>query len=374
MAADDIRQSRDMPPADKQIAESRVAASLWRAVLAPADPLPAQWQAGLPLDAAQRFADLVTPALAAHCLDAAKSSHGKTFLDAGTVKQSLLINRFNGGVQRRWMKAIAETGIPVVYLKGFAFAHSLYPDPDIRTIGDIDILVRPVDLGGLLEFLTGHGFEFDALPMAPWGFISDASFMPLVSAEDDCSIDIHVQPDCYPAYRSLTVEDVFAQSTIQIIAGTSVKTPCLEHAMLLCLTNAAKDKFGVFSVRKFVDIAMLLRSGLPIDWDVVERLAAAGRFLKPARVVFALLRRLGMPTGIVPESLCTAPSGLAARPFERLLLDHASMFATEPTAIRVLEREMLLCTEPGVALHNAGLRLKGLIRRKDGLPDGYSTP
>ena len=40
------------------------------------------------------------------------------------------------------------------------------------------------------------------------GFISDASFMPLVSPEGDCNIDIHVQPDCYPAYRSLRVRPV----------------------------------------------------------------------------------------------------------------------------------------------------------------------
>lgn len=336
--------------------------------------MPADWRAGLPLDDAQRFADLVTPALAAYCLESAKIPPGTSFLKADTVKQSRLINRFNGGVQRQWMRAISEIGIPVVYLKGFAFAHSLYPDPDIRTIGDIDILVRAADLHGLLAFLTDQGFEFDPLPMAPWGFISDASFMPLVSAEGDCSIDIHVQPDCYPAYRSLAVEEVFGRATGQNIGDVEVQIPCLEHAMLLCLTNAAKDKFGVFSVRKLVDIAMLLKSGLPIDWDVVEQLAASGRFLRPSRVVFALLRRLGLPEGAVPEALCRAPAGLAARPFERLLSDYASMFAVEPSALRVFEREMTLCTEPGVALHNTGLRLKGLFRRKNGLPDGYSAP
>lgn len=347
--------------------------SLWRAILAPDEPIPAHWQAAPPLDDARLLADLVTPALAAHCLESVENRLGQVFLDAETVKQSLLINRFNGGVQRRWMQAIAETGMPVVYLKGFAFAHSLYPDPDIRTIGDIDILVRPADLDGLLAFLTSHGFEFDALPMAPWGFISDASFMPLVSAEGDCNIDIHVQPDCYPAYRSLTVDDVFDGATICPIGGTEVRIPSLEHAMLLCLTNAAKDKFGVFSVRKLVDVWVLLKSGLPIDWALVERLAAEGSFMKPARVVFALLRRLGMPAEAVPESLCRAPTGLAAGPFERLVSDYASMFATEPSMMRVFEREVTLCTEPGVALHNAGRRLKGLIRRKNGLPAGYSA-
>ena len=273
------------------------------------------------MDDAQRFAYLVTPALAAHCLEAAENWLGKSFLKADTVKQSLLINWFNGGVQRRWAKVIAETGMPVVYLKGFTFARSLYPDPCIRTIGDIDI---------------------------------------------------HVQPDSYPANRSLAVEDVFANSTLQMIVGAEVKIPCIENAMLLYLANAAKDKFGVFSVRKLVDIWMLLRSGRPIDWDVVERLAASGSFLKPTGVVSALSHRLRMLKGTVPESLCPVTSGLLARPFERLVSDYASMFATEPTAMRFFEREMLLCTEPGVALHNTGLCLKGLLRRKTGLPEGYS--
>ena len=50
------------------------------------------------------------------------------------------------------------------------------------------------------------------------------------------------------------------------------------------------------------------------------------------------------------------------------------MFAIPPSMMRVLEREMMLCTEPGVALHNTGLRLKGLVRRRNGLPDGYFPP
>ena len=50
---------------------------------------------------------------------------------------------------------------PVAYLKGLAFEHTLYPDTDMRTIGDIDILVRERDLDSLI----GRGFEFKTLPM-----------------------------------------------------------------------------------------------------------------------------------------------------------------------------------------------------------------
>ena len=347
--------------------------SLWRAILDPAWPLPETWYTDPPCEAAERFAALVTPALAAHFLKPLEDRLGQSLLEPLVVKQSLLFNRFNGGVQRRWMHEIADTGVPVVYLKGFAFAHTLYPDPDMRTIGDIDILVRDRDLGRLLDFLTGRGFEFETLPMPLWGFISDASFMPLMSAEGDCNIDIHVQPDCYPAYRSVSVDDVFEHAVLREIDGTAVQIPAAEHAMILCLTNAVKDKLGVFSVRKLGDIVSLMQSGTAMDWDRIISLASAGHFLKPACAIFALLKTLGLPDGSVPDALQTMPSGVARGPFSRLVADYAAMFDKTPSAIRVLERELVLCTEPDVALHNAGLRLKGLFRRRRGLPREYSA-
>lgn len=342
-------------------------------MLDPHRKLPDSWRNDPPLADAARFADLVTPALASHFLGPVEDRLGRALLDAATVNQSRLFNRFNGGVQRRWMREIAGTSLPVVYLKGFAFAHSLYPDPDTRTIGDIDILVRQRDLNSLLEFLTDHGFVFETVPVAPWGFISDASFMPLMSAEGDCNIDLHVQPDCYPAYRSLTAEVVFAHSVEQDIDGTIVQIPSTEHAMVLCLTNAAKDKMGVFSVRKMLDIVTMLCEPRAIDWDMVASLASSGHFLNPACVAFALLRRLGLPSGRVPDQLNRVPTGLAKAPFTRLVSDYANMFETPPSALRVLERELTLCTEPDVAIHNAGLRIKGLLRRRRGVPAGYSA-
>ena len=87
-----------------------------------------------------------------------------------------------------------------------------------------------------------------------------------------------------------------------------------------------------------------------------------------------MLRRLGMPYGAVPESLCRAPSGLTERPFERLVADYGSMFATEPPAMRALARELTLCTEPGVALYNTGLCLKDMICCKNALLEGHRNP
>ena len=283
------------------------------------------------------------------------------------------MNRFTGGVQRRWMHEIAGSGIPVVFMKGFAFAHTLYPDPDIRTIGDLDLLVAETDLDRLLKFLTAGGFGFEPMPTPAWGFISDASFLPLVSADGACNIDVHVQPDCYPAYRSLSAEAMFSDAISTRIDGEAVFTPSPSHALVLCLTNAAKDKFGPYSVRKLVDIAVLLRSDAAIDWDEVRTLARRGHFTKPARVAFALLVRLGLPEELVPRDFRRCPPGIAAREFEFLVDDYAALFARDPASLRVLMRELTLCTEPDVAVHNAFLRVTGMFRPRRGLPAGYET-
>lgn len=75
----------------------------------------------------------------------------------------------------------------------------------------------------------------------------------------------------------------------------------------------------------------------------------------------------------LPADLIRKPRGNAAGPFSRLVTDHALFFAEDPPALRVLERELTLCTEPGVAFYNAMLRLRGLIRKRDGLPAGYTA-
>ncbi len=45
----------------------------------------------------------------------------------------------------RILAAFAEAEIPVIVLKGAALAQTLYPDPGLRPMGDLDLFVRPED-------------------------------------------------------------------------------------------------------------------------------------------------------------------------------------------------------------------------------------
>lgn len=141
-----------------------------------------------------------------------------------------------------------------------------------------------------------------------------------------------------------------------------------EHALTLCITNAAKDKLGPFVALELVDAARLIRAHPALDWDEVTRLARDGRFLKPARVFLSLLAELGLPRALIPAILGRPPHGITGWEFRRLVASWQALLAERMGPAALLRRELFLCTEPRVGLHNAITRASGLVRPRSGVP------
>ena len=342
--------------------------NVWPAILRPdsfdppADPLPLE-------AAVTRLAELAPAALAAHLLEPAARRLDRALIDPAQTEQSRLFNRFTRAAQTACLEAITQAGIDLVVLKGFANAHTLYPDPDVRVSGDLDILVREADRDRVIAELRERGFRFVALPPKPWGFISTASYMPFLSADGACNLDIHIHPDCYPVHRSLTTEMVFAAARTISVGRLRLNVPAQEHTLLLLASNAAKEKFGRFSLKNVLDAIVLLRRHEDLDWLEIAVLARRGRYLKPLRVFLALLVRLGLPQDRMPEGLLLPPGGLTGAEFERILAGYETLFPAEPGWLDRLRRELLLATEPKIGLYNNWLRLRGLFAPKSGIPE-----
>jgi len=285
--------------------------------------------------------------------------------DQPTLIQSRLNNRFRLSAQRDCLRLIADADVPVVAIKGFALAHMIYDEPEIRAVGDLDILVRPADRDRLMRHLSANGYTFAPLPRPPWGFISAASYAPFVSADGACNLDVHIHPDCYPAYRSLTTDRVFARAVTIDADGLSFQAACADHAFLLCATNVAKDKFGMFAARKIAD-AMRLVGHHDLDWAAIARMASEGGYAGPYRVFLRLLHDLGLRGLDVPDA--GFPPRMA-REYARMLADTQRFYPDDPGLLATLRRELLLSTELPVGLYNAWARVRGLFRRDDGVPD-----
>jgi hypothetical protein len=345
---------------------------LWRALFRPETvetPAPPALAA-----AAARLAEHVSPALAAWLLEPAAARLGP-LIDPALAKEGRLLGRFNLAAQRKCLELVAAAGVEAVALKGFANAHTIYPNPELRLFGDLDLLIRPATLATVTGALAAQGYRFEPLPEPPWGFMAEGSFLPFVSPDDACNLDLHLEADGYPVNRALTAERVFAASRALKLGALAVRVPSPEHALILCISNAAKDKFGPYSVRKLIDGQRLLAQEAALDWGELLELCRHGRMMLPARVFCALLARLEAPLPSLPPAFTAPFRGWRAVELERLVADYRALFPRPLGWLALLRRELLLCAEPAVAWRIQRKRLAGLIRPRSGLPPGWdATP
>lgn len=302
-----------------------------------------------------RLVELIGPALARHLLH----DTNITMAD-GDVIQSRLANRFRRADGLRWVRHAAIHGVKVICLKGLAAAHLFYLDPDLRTMSDADLLVAGADHGRLVALYHAAGLSFyQAEARSPWGFLSDASWLPLTSADGASNIDLHVHPDAWPLHLGLSCADVFAAARSIATADGDIWVPSVTHMLLLSASHAARDLFGPSTAKSLIDAARLLQqNGGEVDWREFEGRLRPGRVEKPVRAFLAILKRLGADTRAVPEHLMHA----GGAEFERAVADYAALFPTDSSALARARREWLLCAEPSVAMRRNWQRLTGLLR------------
>ena len=268
----------------------------------------------------------------------------------------LLLSRLAHAAQVRAFRRLDDAGLKPVALKGFANAHRLYDDPVPRIVGDLDVLIERRHLKTAIELFAADGFRF-APADKRWGVIGEASFAPFHSADGVCNIDFHVAPDSWPLPLGLPADAVQEKATV--VSG--VRMPSDEHALLIAVSNAAKDKFGWRSFGKALDLARLLNgSAAALDWDEIQRRARAARLERAMGCLFALLRALGGKAPPMP-----APSGAL---FDGLAAEWRSGFASEPAGSTVLAREAGLAHAPATALALNVKRVTGLFLPNDGVP------
>lgn len=338
-----------------------VARALWATVLsgrAPASP-PSAADLAIP---AERLARRLSAAWAASLLK-------PLTVDLPTAPQAMLVARLTHAAQGEAMRLMAEAGLEPVALKGFANAHALYDDPIPRITGDLDVLLRRDRLAAAIDLFGKRGYAFAADGRRRWGFVSDASFVPFFSPDGICNIDLHVEADSWPLHAGLPADDVRAAVRRVAYAHGTFAAPSPEHALLIAISNIAKDRFSAPTISKAIDLSRLLaRHEGGLDWQEIETRGGRAALMPALRATFALLVELGLPRPLVPAALSRQPTGLAGQVFAQVLADWLAMFPRDPGAATMLAREALLAREPATFVALNLRRLRGLVRRGDGIP------
>lgn len=171
----------------------------------------------------------------------------------------------------------AAEHIPVVLLKGAALAMSLYPDPAWRRLGDLDVLIHPVDKERVATLLRAN--EFTPLLDLNDGFReqlgSEQTYIR--RGKQGMTIDVHWQVINVPSYAQVQNVAWFWAHTQRIPYGNQTAEIFDATAQFLHLAEHFVLHHQMQGVRWSCDLAWLLaRDEASLDWTALDQ--AAQRF------------------------------------------------------------------------------------------------
>jgi len=153
--------------------------------------------------------------------------------------------------------------ISVILLKGAALALTVYKDPGLRPMGDVDILVRRQDIPEVHAILTGKGYRSHAEQD-----MMMANHVPQYIFPGRPTIEVHFTILEEARATRFDVEGLFERAVPANLLGVKTSTLAPEDEMLhLCEHAAAQHVFGN-GIRSIVDIAGLTEKYKDrFDWE-----------------------------------------------------------------------------------------------------------
>ncbi len=238
----------------------------------------------------------------------------------------------------RCLEGFQREQIPVALLKGSALIAQLYPDPGMRPLGDVDLLIPYEAATRAQTLLVGRGYEPHIEVANEFGhrFSNERSFL-LKGKRSEC-IDLHWHLFGLPYYRQRTSIDWFWQRTTTIdLAGQPARvfTPT---AQLLYLSAHSALHHGGRRLLWLYDIALLLaRCRDEIAWEELVQSAQEFGLVRPLKMTLSQVQAVwgvSMPAGVKRRLDVVRPTlqeryvfavTTAQRPDLRLLVDGLSL-------------------------------------------------
>jgi len=203
--------------------------------------------------------------------------------------------------------------IDVIALRGITFAEVLYPDPALRPISDIDLLVRPEQMSRLMACLLSLGY---------WNIPGHPHQWTNAKVVLDVHTDL-IGGDRISARRrsvDINMDAVWAASVSSPVADVPIKKLAWEDEVLTCGVHAIKHSCD--RILWFVDMALMIRDRKPEEWNRLIERAQQFKLEKPTYYAFIYLQNTigsAIP-GHVLKTLCPSHTGwLERRCMERVM-------------------------------------------------------
>ena len=199
--------------------------------------------------------------------------------------------------------AFNKSNIPVIALKGLVL-RDIYPNPDLRTMSDADILVHKEDITRATNLLFILGYHISSSDNKHIHFDHE-SYLP---------IELHQSIISYERFNHIAaLEDTLWENAVKKnIGSTPVLSFCPEDQLLhLCLHMASHIKSTGFGLRQLCDMVVWVEWNRElIDWDSFVEKSKTCEIDILAQALFAIGNRLfemPIPDPLYHESLEDEP-------------------------------------------------------------------
>jgi len=186
-------------------------------------------------------------------------------------------------LDRRLIEAastLTEAGIDLLVLKGVAAAHLIYPRPELRSYGDIDVLFRSEQFDAALSVLSRMGYVRPLAQARP-GFDRRFGKGATLHGQDGVELDTHRNLVFGTFGFAIDLDELFDSASTFELGGLKLRALGPETRLMHACYHAAlgdpDPRFG--SIR---DVAQLLAAG---DFETLRVLTLARQW--QARAVLA---------------------------------------------------------------------------------------
>jgi hypothetical protein len=192
----------------------------------------------------------------------------------GTASRNALLFRQTSEV----IEVLAARGIPVMLLKGLHLARFTYAEPGLRTMADVDIMVRREHLAETEQVFLERGFG--PLPRPDLDeFCSWSNHLARLTKAGAPVVEVHWGIERPTSPFRIDPDGLWERSHSASLDGAPVQLLCAEDLLLHLVLHASyHHRFDRSALKGMADIhAIIERHENAIDWhSLVERAVAWG--------------------------------------------------------------------------------------------------
>ena len=242
-----------------------------------------QWEGVCDLAEAERVGPLIYRALRTAPIPAAALQRLQDSYRRTSLRNLMLLREAGDAVQ-----ALTAAGILVIILKGGALAETVYNNPALRQLQDIDVLMHREDLPAALRVLAALGYETPGVePRA--GVVAAYENELLLYKRGRLNVPLAVHWSLFdsPHYQHALPMDWFWETSVTLPVGNAVARTLGLEAQLLHLCGHLLLHHTGEELLWLNDIAELIACNQRrIDWTLaMERAAVCDLVLPMQRVI-----------------------------------------------------------------------------------------